>query len=130
MASHPEDIYSSLLKLAEYTETHLTEFLEWTNQDSDKYWRLFFWQPMLVVSGQLMTAKFSTDGSLQLHEVTLARLEFNWHDAESRRTTVVEVVREDFLMERVEAIRTQDDDIEHRMADFRQVHDTQSSSDQ
>ena len=126
MASHPDDMYTSLLKLAEYTQDQLAEFEGWTSEQRAVYWRLFFWQPMLVVSGQLMVAKVSEDGSVQLHEVPLARLEFNWHDSEFRKTTVIEVVREDFLLERVEAVRFQDSDAEGRMFTYRTEHDAQA----
>lgn len=115
MASHPDDIYSSLLKAAEYTEDQVAEFQNWTAEETGKYWRLFVWHPMLVVSGQLLTAKLSAEGSVLLQETSLARLEFNWHDGDSRKTTVIEVVRENFLLERLNFIRDQDDALEARI---------------
>lgn len=126
MASHPDDMYSSLQKLAEYTQVELSNFKEWTSEEQVIYWRLFFWQPMLVVSGQLMVAQVAEDGNVQLREVPLARLEFNWHDADVRRTTVIEVIREDFLLERLESIRGQDCEIEGRMFTHRAEHDAQA----
>jgi hypothetical protein len=115
MASHPDDIYSSLLKASEYTEDQVTEFENWTAEEIGKYWRLFVWHPMLVVSGQLLTAKLSPEGVVQLQETPLARLEFNWHDGDSRQTTVIEVIREDYLLERLNFIRAQDDALEARI---------------
>jgi hypothetical protein len=115
MASHPDDIYSSLLKASEYTEDQVTEFESWTAGEIGKYWRLFVWHPMLVVSGQLLTAKLASDGSVLLQETPLARLEFNWHDGDNRKTTVIEVVREDFLLERLNSIRDQDDALEAKI---------------
>lgn len=73
---------------------------------------------MIVVSGQLMTAKFATNGTLQIQETPLARLEFNWHDGNTRNTTVFEFVREDFLLERLNFIREHDGRIAERMASF------------
>ena len=122
MASHPDDIYSSLLKAAEYTEDQVAEFEAWTENETGKYWRLFVWHPMLVVSGQLLTAKFSPEGTVLLQEVQIARLEFNWHDGDSRKTTVIEVVREDFLLQRLDAIRAQDDSLEERIHDLKASH--------
>jgi len=118
MASHPDDMYSSLLKLAEYTENEVNDFHEWTSEQQGEYWRLFFWQPILVASGQLMCAKVETDGTIQLQELQLARLEFNWHDDGLRRTTVIEVVREDFLLERLNTVREHDGRTAERMAAF------------
>lgn len=118
-AMHPEGLQASLLALAEYTEAELNSFNEWTAEDETGCWRAFFWQPTLVVSGQLMTAQIEDDGSLRLIETPLARLEFNWHDEEQRRTTVIEIVREDFLLERVEVIRQQDNNISCRLRAYR-----------
>ncbi len=115
MASHPDDIYSSLLKASEYTEDQVMEFENWTEEETGKYWRLFVWHPMLVVSGQLLTAKLSSDGAVLLQETSIARLEFNWHDGDSRKTTVIEVIREDYLLERLNFIRAQDDALEARI---------------
>jgi hypothetical protein len=108
-----------LLKLAEYTEDEVSRFADYFSEAKDEYWRLFFWQPMLVVSGQLVAAVVAVDGSVELRETPLARVEFNWHDAEQRRTTVVEVVREDHFLTRAEAIRSQDTDLESRLFAFR-----------
>ncbi len=119
MATHPDDIYTSLLKAAEYTEDQVAEFESWTAGEAEDYWRLFVWHPMLVVSGQLLTAKLSDDGAVLLQETPLARLEFNWHDGESRKTTVIEVVRENFLLERLNFIRTEDDALEARIHELR-----------
>lgn len=130
MASHPDDIYSSLLKASEYTEDQVAEFRDWTAGELGKYWRLFVWHPMLVVSGQLLTAKFSADGAVLLQEVPLARLEFNWHDSDSRKTTVVEVIREDSLLERLENIRAQDDKLEARFHELKLSSNPSADSDE
>ena len=81
---------------------------------------------MVVVSGQLLTAKVTADGAVQLQEVPLARLEFNWHDGEDRKTTVVEVIREDFLLERLDSIRVQDDTIEARIHTIKLKHEPEA----
>ncbi len=122
MASHPDDIYTSLLKLAEFTESQLSEFNEWAVGSLGEYWRLFFWQPMLVVSGQLMTVKHASNGELQFEETALARLEFNWHDGEVRKTTAIEVLREDFLISRLDTIRAQDKAMANRIRAYREAN--------
>lgn len=122
-ASRPDDIYAALLKASQYTEDEVAAFNDWTAGETGRYWRLFFWHPLLVVSGQLLTAKVTPEGSAQLQEVPLARLEFNWHDGDDRKTTIVEVIREDFLLERLDSIRTQDDAIEARIHAIKQVQE-------
>lgn len=116
MAHHPEDLNTSLLRLAEYTENELEKFLEWTADEKGRYWRLFLWRPMLVVAGQLMLGRVTDSGELELEEAQLGRLEFNWHDGEDRKTTVVEFVRESYLVQHVESIRDQDNEIGQRMS--------------
>lgn len=119
VAGPPLEVLSAVLRACEYTEREVDSFNDWTSAEIEKYWRVFFWHPLLVVSGQLLTAKVSADGSVQIQEVPLARLEVNWHDGDERKTTVVEVIREDFLLERLEVLRAQDDAIEERIHAFR-----------
>lgn len=119
VAGPPLEVLSSVLRACQYTEQQVDSFNDWTAEEVAKFWRLIFWHPLLVVSGQLLTAKVGAGGSVQLQEVPLARLEVNWHDGDDRKTTVVEVIREDFLLERLEVLRSQDDAIEERIHAFR-----------
>ena len=107
MASHPDDMYSSLQKLAEYTEEQLNEFRNWEEEHS-KFWRMFFWHPMLVLGGQLIAVGTDADGSPKLREVTSSYLEFNWHEGEEKRTTLVEFVTAGEFLSRL-AKRVEDD---------------------
>lgn len=124
VAGPPLEVLSAVLRACEYTEREVDSFNDWTSAEIEKYWRVFFWHPLLVVSGQLLTAKVSADGSVQIQEVPLARLEVNWHDGDERKTTVVEVIREDFLLERLEVLRAQDDAIEERIHAFRRSQES------
>lgn len=119
MAHHPEDLYSSLLKLSEYTEDELAQFLSRTNNETGQYWRMFFWRPILVVGGQLMLCSANESGEIEIREANIGRLEFNWHDGQDKKTTVVEFVQEDYLLEHLELVCAQDHDIGRRMSDFR-----------
>ncbi|MFT3813295.1 MAG: hypothetical protein QM740_07950 [Acidovorax sp.] len=125
-AHRSDDIYLSLLNASQYTEDEVGAFNEWISKETGRYWRLFFWHPIVVVSGQLLTAKVAAGGTVQLQEVPLARLEFNWHDGEDRKTTVVEVVREDFLLERLDSIRAQDDAIEARIHEIKSAREPEA----
>lgn len=125
-ARRSDDIDSSLLSASRYTEDEVSAFDEWVAEETGRYWRLFFWHPIVVVSGQLLTAKVTAGGAVQLQEVPLARLEFNWHDGEDRKTTVVEVVREDFLLERLDSIRVQDAGIEARIHAIKSVQEPEA----
>lgn len=119
MASHPDDMYSSLLKLAEYTEDALLKFRNFAEEDSGNFWRMFFYHPILVVSGQLLLARLTEHGDLCLDEAEIARLEFNWHDGELPKTTVIEVIREDYLVPRLKQIIEIDRQISSKMGEER-----------
>jgi hypothetical protein len=108
MASHPDDVYGSLLKLSEYVEDEV-EF--WTSRAEDKYWRLFFWQPMLVLGGQLVSAHIGDGGATELREATVGRLEFNWHKDDQPRTTVIEVLTEEVFLKRLDSIVEKDEEL-------------------
>jgi len=109
MATHPDDVYSSLLKLAEYVEY---EYQEWdTRSISDEYWRLLFWRPMLVLSGRLLTVHWNDKGSFTMEEAKMGRLEFNWHLEGEARSTIIDIVTEDFLMSRIEALCAKDEEL-------------------
>lgn len=121
MATHPDDVYGSLLKLAEYVDN---EVAVWANRDGsahDQFWRMFFWQPMLVLSGQLLSAHFQGDGTTELKETSIGRLEFNWHAEETNRTTVIEVVTEEFFLKHLDSIIGKDDELEGRLHLLRQT---------
>jgi hypothetical protein len=97
MASHLEDLYSSLQKLAEFVEQEAESFgsREW---DADSFWRLWFWQGILVVGGELLVVSEAQDGSLSLTEAEQATLIFNFHVADQPRSVLIHTVREGRLL--------------------------------
>jgi hypothetical protein len=97
MASHPEDLYSSLLKIAEFIEQQASEFESRQWPPEDPYWRLWFWQGVLVVGGEILTLDDSADG-MSLVETPRAPLVFNFHVGEQPKTVVIQLVRERELL--------------------------------
>lgn len=118
MASHPEDLYSSLQKLSEYTEEDLEQWsaIEWSDSS---IWRIFFWHPMLVVGGQLMTAQARDDGSIEIQDSDSGFLEFNWHEGDERRTTVIEFITVGAFFERLAKIVEEDSAMESKLHKLR-----------
>lgn len=117
MASHPDEVYGSLLKLAEYVEDAIAR---WKSvEETNPYWRLFFWQPMLVVSGQLVTVKVRDNRAIQVHDTEFGRLEFTWHSRDEPRTTVIEMVDEQFFLNRLAEVRAKDRALETKLHDLR-----------
>jgi len=114
MASHSEDMYASLLKIAEYVEHQLEGFADFPD-GSNAFWRIFFWHPMLVLGGQLFTVEDSDASAIGLSEASSAFLEFNWHQEGEPRTTVVEVITVTALYERMGAIVSYDEALEVKL---------------
>ena len=120
MATHPDDVYGSLLKLSEYVEGEMELWNSGEDLKRDDYWRLFFWNPMLVLSGQLVIAHLHEDGKTELKETPMGRLEFNWHGDEQPRTTVIEVVTEEYFYKRLATVVKKDHEIETKLHELRQ----------
>jgi hypothetical protein len=115
MASHPEDMYSSLQKVAEYVEHEVGQFADFFVEPSGDIWRLFFWHPMLVLGGQLVVVEDSEAGIVSLSEAASAFLEFNWHQDGELRTTVIEVITIAALYDRMETIVLSDQALEAKL---------------
>lgn len=119
MASHPDDLYSSLLKLAEFIEQQATDFETRKWPENDEYWRLWMWQGVLVLGGDLLIAIDAADGTLSLAETDEASLVFNFHLAEQPKTVVIDVVRERALVPYLKRAIDADHRLEVRMYEIR-----------
>jgi hypothetical protein len=119
MASHPDDLYSSLLKLAECVEQQASEFENREWQADDDYWRLWFWQGILVVAGELIVAVEDGDGSLALQEVDRGSLIFNFHVGERPKSLVIEVLREKALLLYLQRVAAADQRLTARVHEIR-----------
>jgi hypothetical protein len=119
MASHSEDLYGSLQKLAEYVEQELQAFQDWTTETESNVWRVFFWHPILVVGGQLFSVAVDDSANATIREIKSAFLEFNWHQGQDRKTTVIEVIQLSALYDRMADIVSWDDALEAKLHDLR-----------
>lgn len=120
MASHGDGTYQSLLKLSEYIEGRVSELDE--ALESDRFWRLHFWRPMLILGGKLVVQEARPD-ELKLRYADFAQLVFNWHDHERPRSTVIDVVTEDYLLTHMTTICDRDTEVavdigRYRVANF------------
>ena len=115
MASHPDDVYGSFQKLSEYIEEQLTTWNSYTGEEIGSHWRAFFWLPMLVVGGQLVSVTTGENGISELKEVSSGYLEFNWHAGDERRTTFIEVLTVSRFLERVTEVVAIDQQLEEKL---------------
>ena len=92
MASHSEDVYSSILKMAEYT---LDTIEQWSSFSSDRRrWRVVIWRPVMVLKDDLMVLNERRGRRPGLKNVTSAKYEFNFHYKEQPRTMIIDFVTE------------------------------------
>lgn len=117
MASHGDGTYQSMLKLSEFIEAQLNEIDE-EFRERDRFWRLHFWRPMLVLGGKLAIQEARPD-ELKLRYANFAQLVFNWHDHERPRSTVIDVVTEDYLLTHMTQICNRDTEVAFEVGRYR-----------
>ncbi len=116
MASHPEDIHTSINKAASYLFYLKDEAHSWMDdKDTDKYWRLFQWQIILVLQNDLYLVREDVPGSPDLIETTAAKLEYNFHYKGQPQSVVVDFVVESALPNLIQKVCRQDDNIEKQI---------------
>jgi hypothetical protein len=98
MASHPDDMHSSLLKLSEFAETEVSHFRARDWPEGDSYWRLWCWEAVLVVGGDLLAFELDDADSPSIDELDSGHLIFNFHTNDEPRSILVHVVRERCLL--------------------------------
>lgn len=75
---------------------------------------------MLVLSGALLKACTTNDGNIELQETSFAALEFDWHSEDEPRTTMIDIVRSDSLIENLDNMVLGDDRVEEELHQVRQ----------
>lgn len=66
-----------------------------------------------------MTINVGDDGLPIVQEADAARLEFNWHSGDERRTTIIEVVTEKLFLARLSEIVESDERLQEGIAAMR-----------
>lgn len=97
MAFHPDEFHDSFLKMIEYINAEVSK---WNDPEYDnKYWRLFFYQPILVIKNDLMILQENQNGEYDLQPINLAKLEFNYFEEEIPTSILIDIVTKDALLE-------------------------------
>lgn len=128
MASHPDDTYHSFRKISEHIESCISEYWHFEETNDEAFWRVLFWHPMLVLGGDLFAAKSLDDGSVEISEIDSAFLEFNWHLGEEKKTTVIEVIRFNSLLDRMNSIVASDQKMQEKLAETRKHFENQGAT--
>ena len=116
MASHPDSLYSSLLKMSEFCANQLEE---WSLDDSN-VWRLFFWNPVLIIKDNLFILQENEEEKYNLIETSNAKLEFNFYYKDEPKTFLIDIVTENGLLEYLKSVITIDDKMEAKLFELYQ----------
>lgn len=110
MALHPEDLYGSLRKAAEYALTLRDQSASWMDASEDGYCRIFQWRPVVVLGGDL----YVLDDD-QLRSVRHAHLLYNFHFDGTARSVLIDFLTEPELAELAARITHEDEELERRL---------------
>jgi hypothetical protein len=114
MALHPEDLYGSLRKAAEFALTLRDQSASWMDESEDGYCRIFQWRPVVVFGGDLCV--FQGD---KLRPIRHAHLLFNFHFEGTARSILIDVLIESELPAFAKRIVGEDDELERRVRECR-----------
>lgn len=98
MATHPDELYTSLNKLCWYCEDEFRNHIELFDEMSTKYFRHWLYLPILLINDDLYELTIE-DGKSQLQEVPFSKLMVNFHYNDNPTSTIIYVVTKSYLNE-------------------------------
>ncbi len=96
MASHPEELYSSLSKLCWYCEKRTIETNQLFEEMTNEYFRHWLNVPVLLMNNDLYELTVG-EGNPKLEKVKYSRLLLNFHFNDRPTSAVIYVVTKDYL---------------------------------
>ncbi|MBK9801285.1 MAG: hypothetical protein IPP56_16710 [Bacteroidetes bacterium] len=115
MAHHPENIYSSLLKLTHFCEESAAE---WNNDTNSKYYPIFrniLYLPVLLIKDDLYTLELNNDNKNLLTKVEKSYLVFNYHYKQFPQTSIIPIITEAGLVSFLNEINSAEKLVEKNM---------------
>ena len=98
MASHPDELYSSLSKLCWYCEDSTTETKELFEEMTNEYFRHWLYIPVLLINDELYELEIE-NGERKLEKVIFSRLMLNFHYDNRPTSSIIYVVTKKYLNE-------------------------------
>lgn len=99
MASHSEELYSSLSKLCWYCEKQTIETCELFEEMTYEFFRHWLHLPVLLLRNDLYELNIDEDNSPKLEKVKYSRLLLNFYFNDRPTSTVIYMVTYDYLKE-------------------------------
>lgn len=117
MATHPEEIYSGLLKITQFCEEEIEPWNEESEEPSDpdgyknRYDRYFVYLPVVLIKDDLFELDIDEQNTPTLKAVPYSRFVLNYHFKEMPKTALVHFVTKDGLPHFLQEMRTIEDKI-------------------
>ena len=116
MASHPDNLYSDILKIVNYCE----EMVEsWEDNDfnmsGDDYLRNFLYLPVLVINDDLFELNLLKRGGKRLTKVSYSKLAFGYRYKSEPKVAIVYIVTKEGLEDFLSMTRKMDMQVEEMM---------------
>lgn len=92
---------------------------EWMNNATDEYWRIFNWQPVVVVQNDLYVLTENKSGKYELEATAEAKLQLNFHHKGEPKSTMVTFVTEAHLPTFARQVLARDAAVEDQMVKVR-----------
>jgi hypothetical protein len=119
MASHGEDLYGSLQKVVDYVFYLWGLAGKWMPDDASGFWRIFNWQPVIVLQNDLYVFQQNSTGIDDLVPITQGQLEYNFHLEGEPKSVVVTFVTESALADFVNGVLSRNAGIEKELCERR-----------
>lgn len=117
MASHSEDLYSSITKMVQYCERERNEWQK--HPIKQPYWHVEFWRPVLVFQNDILVTDLLNNSQVELLDVDSARLKFNYHEDGQQVYMIIDLVKEEQLLNHLKMISDQDMNLLNELVAFR-----------
>jgi len=115
MASHPEELYSSLNKLSWYCEYEFVRTNKLFDRLSTVYFRHWLYLPVLLIKDDLYELTIENNES-KLNKVPFSRLLFNFHFKNKPRSTTIYVVTKPYLKDFLQDMNILEHEVARKMS--------------
>jgi len=114
MASHPDELYSSLNKLCWYCEDEFIKSVELFNEMSQSYFRHWLYLPILLINDDLYELTVEDNKSI-LKKVLYSKILYNFYYDDVPTSTIVYVVTKNHLKDFLQDMNKLELDIAEKM---------------
>ncbi|WP_379969804.1 hypothetical protein [Epilithonimonas sp. UC225_85] len=116
MASHPDELYSSLNKLCWYCEDEFLKHIDIFSNMNNKYFRHWLYLPILLINDDLYQLTVENNNS-NLKKVLFSKLLVNFYYDDSPTSTIVYIVTKSHLKDFLQEMNMLELQIANKMSD-------------